>query len=175
MKVNLGCGDFYADGWVNVDQLGCPHPVDECVDIREPLPFTGVTHAYAGHVLEHLDLAEAAGLLSNLASCMADGGQLMIVGPDVERAQWQLDHGELGEEEYQLIRYGGHRWPGDEHRWGCEPYQLMKLLYWTERWTDVQEVPIALVPEPWPVVSRITWQCAVSATVLPQEASHGAQ
>src|SRR5512138_1213696 len=96
MKLNLGCGDRYAEGWHNVDFAGSPHRKDEEVDLRTNLlPWTGVELAYAGHLLEHLFVDEVLVLLSSLRGTMADRGELMVVGPDVIVAQGMATAGTL--------------------------------------------------------------------------------
>lgn len=162
MKLNLGCGDRYAPGWHNVDHAGSPHRRDETVDLRGELPWTGVTHAYAGHLLEHLYVGQALKLLRRLRGCMADGGQLMVVGPDVLLAEAMAIAGTLDVTMASLTD-GGHRWVGDEHRWHCTTACVEEMLTATG-WREITRVGIGNVPDVWPVADRgPKWQCAVSA------------
>jgi predicted SAM-dependent methyltransferase len=162
MRINLGAGDRYQPGWWNVDSADSPHRKDEEVDLRGELPWQGVTHAYAGHILEHLFVGEALGLLHRLRGCMAPGGELMIVGPDVLVAQDMATAGTLNVTMDSLTN-GGHRWPGDEHRWHCTAGDVEALLAAT-CWTNVSRIGINDVPGFWPVADRgPQWQCAVSA------------
>jgi len=89
VKLNLGCADRYAEGWHNVDHEACPHRRDETVDLTGPLPWPdhSITHVYAGHVLEHLTRDQCLKLLTDLRDRMVPGGQIMVVGPDIELAQ----------------------------------------------------------------------------------------
>lgn len=165
MKINLGCGEFYAEGWVNID-LHAPSRKDIVADIRKPLPVEqGVTHAYLGHVLEHLTLDEAALVLMNVWERMTPDGQIMIVGPDVDRGQAMLDRGDIDQEQFGALKISEGPWPGAGHLWDCIPATIVELLKLPGTWTDVREIPITAVPSEWPVVSRIGWQCAVSAVV----------
>ena len=52
MKINLGCGDRYEAGWVNVDHAAMPHPKDATVDLTGDLPWGlgTVEMVYAGHI-----------------------------------------------------------------------------------------------------------------------------
>jgi len=162
VKLNLGCGDRYAPGWHNVDHAGCPHRKDETIDIRARLPWTGLTHVYAGHVLEHLRVGEVLDLLPRLLLCMTPGGEIMVVGPDVLIAQGMAMTGTL-DVTMDSLKYGASRWPGDEHRWECASDDLMMLLM-VSGWNDVEPMGISYVPELWPVADRgPQWQCAVSA------------
>lgn len=162
MRLNVGAGDRYQSGWHNVDFVGSPHQKDEEVDLRGALPWQGVTHAYAGHVLEHLFIDEVVHLLQNLRSCMALEGELMVVGPDVVAAQAMATAGTL-DVTMDSLTNGGHRWPGDEHRWHCTSPAVEELLRITG-WSDIVRVGIQNVGEKWPVADRRPrWQCAVSA------------
>ncbi len=162
MRVNLGCGDRYADGWHNVDWAGSPHRRDETLDLGELLPWTDVTHAYAGHILEHLHIRIVLAFLDRLRHCMAPGGELMVVGPDCLAAEGMAITGDL-DVTLDSLRYGAHRWPGDEHRWECTGADVKALLVVTG-WSDVTTVGIGNVPAVWPVADRgPRWQCAISA------------
>lgn len=164
MLLNLGCGDRYADGWHNVDRPECPHRKDEAVDLTKALPWPkdSVVYAYAGHLLEHLTKTECRRLLKRLLVCMAPGGQLVVVGPDVPKARAMAETGTLEVPLDQLL-HGGHRWPGDEHRWECDPATVVEMLT-AAGWVDVTEVDFGGVPASWPIADRgPRWQFAVSA------------
>ena len=166
MKLNLGCGDRYVDGWHNVDFAGSPHRKDEEIDLRRnDLPWTGVELAYAGHVLEHLFVNEAITLLAALRKCMAPKGELMVVGPDVILAEGLAITNSLGfGHTLDSIKHGGFRWHGDEHRWQCTQWDVMAMLK-AAGWSQIQNVGIGNVPDVWPIADRgPQWQCAVSAT-----------
>jgi predicted SAM-dependent methyltransferase len=169
VKINLGCGDRYVAGWVNVDHAGSPHRKDETVDLTGILPWKpgSITHVYAGHVLEHLTIQQALDLLERLHPLMASGGDIMVVGPDVGKAEAMVAAGTFdfsGGHTLDSIKHGGHRWPGDEHRWECDAAILIDMLKETG-WTDVAEIPIGDVPAFWPVADRRpAWQCAIHAS-----------
>jgi len=163
VRLNLGCADRYVEGWHNVDHESCPHRRDETVDLTGPLPWPdhSITHAYAGHVLEHLTRDQCLKLLTDLRDRMVPGGQIMVVGPDIELAQ------RLGAGPWHTmdeLRHGGKRWPGDEHQWECTA-ALVEQLLWDAGWLWVTDVGIVNVDPSWPVVDRVPlWQLAVSAT-----------
>ena len=162
MRLNLGCGDRYASGWHNVDHAGSPHHKDETVDLTGPLPWWPhmVELAYAGHVLEHLPMGGVLDLLERLWLCMRPGGILMVVGPDLVRAQAMAEAGTL-DVTMDSLRYGASRWPGDEHRWECAPELIVSALK-ASGWRQVVEVPFPSLDPLWPVADRgPQWQCAV--------------
>jgi predicted SAM-dependent methyltransferase len=162
MKINLGCGDRWQSGWHNIDSADSPHRKDEAFDLRTPLPWQGITHAFAGHVLEHLFVGDVIALLTRLRSCMADGGELMVIGPDVLVAKEMAIAGTL-DVTMDSLTNGGLRWPGDEHRWHCTASDVQALLR-VSGWTTVEDVGINNVPPSWPVADRRPqWQCAILA------------
>lgn len=164
MKLNLGAGDRYADGWHNVDWPGSPHTKDETVDLTGPLPWPAGTIqlAYAGHVLEHLTLDQCLHLLAALRPCLTVDGTLLVVGPDLDRARTLAAAGTL-DVTLESLQYGAHRWPGDEHQWECTP-RLVEQLLTAAGWQGIHEVPIGDVDAVWPVADRRpVWQCAVKA------------
>jgi hypothetical protein len=167
MQLNLGCGDHYADGWVNVDLPTTPHRADQRVDLTGELPWprNSVECVYAGHVLEHLTRADAGRLLLRLRNCMIENGAIMLVGPDVDRGRELL--GETGSDEYgatlDLLRFGAGRWAGDVHLWECAERTLVELLE-DAGWSSVTPMNMDEVQLLWPVAdSRPRWQCAVGA------------
>lgn len=169
MRLNLGCGDRYADGWVNVDHAGSPHRKDAEVDLTAgvlPWPAGSVTHVYAGHVLEHLSLETCHVLLSLLLPCMVPKGRIMVVGPDVPKAEVMIADGTFDfrwGHTLESLRFGGNRWPGDAHLWDCSTALVADMLAECG-WSEVVDVGIERVPTFWPVADRAPrWQCAVSA------------
>jgi predicted SAM-dependent methyltransferase len=165
--LNLGCGDFPAPPpWVNVDTTPDLNP-DVVADLRHlPFPDGAAERVYCGHVLEHLPLEAVVPALREVARVLDPRGVLCVVGPDCDRAL------AFDRETAADCLWGGHRWPGDEHRWACTEERLVRLV--TEAMLPAMmgyAVPIAQVPDHWPVVSRIGWQCAViAAAVVPGRA-----
>lgn len=169
MRVNLGCGDRYAHGWLNIDHAGSPHRKDLEWDLASgaPLPWSAgsVTHVYAGHVLEHLSVETCHVLLAQLLPCMAPGGQIMVVGPDILVAEAMIADGTFDfryGHTLESLRFGGNRWPGDAHLWECDAV-LVSMMLAESGWQDVTSMDIRDVPELWPVADRAPlWQCAVT-------------
>lgn len=171
MRLNLGCGDRYATGWTNVD-FGSPHLKDETVDLTGELPWgsCSVEAVYAGHLLEHMKLSDCRNLLMRLRVVVAPNCAIMLVGPDVERAQRMIDAGAGLAEMYgatlDSLRYGAGRWSGDVHEWECTEAQLVVLLQETG-WSHITPMDIDEVALLWPVADpRPKWQCAVGAVNL---------
>lgn len=165
MKLNLGCGEQYADGWTNVDHAGSPHRKDLEVDLTGELPWPeeSVDMIYAGHLLEHLTLDQCHELLTKLYWCTKPGGGLMVVGPDVNVAARLQDEGHVLEVPLDQLRFGAGRWHGDVHRWECTHPRLVTLVA-DAGWNNVRALNIEDVPPVWPVAFRgPRWQVAVYA------------
>jgi hypothetical protein len=152
---------------VNVDHAGSPYRKDVEFDLRDPLPWTlcSVASVYAGHVLEHLAYDEARSLLTRLLPCMVPGGEIMVVGPDVQVAEALVASGMFDSTYHTLevIKKGGCAYDGDEHLWECTVGKVLKLLR-DSGWVEIEDVGIENVSEFWPVADRKPpWQCAVNA------------
>lgn len=164
MRVNLGCGDRYANGWLNVDHDGCPHRKDAVVDLRYILPWdhNSIHRAYAGHVLEHLKVHECLDVLGRLRPCMTVDGRLLVVGPDINVALEMQAAGTL-DVSIESLAYGAGRWSFDVHRWECSVEAIEVMLHVTG-WSHVERLVWDDVPAEWPIAERgPRWQCAVLA------------
>jgi hypothetical protein len=165
LRLNLGCGEQYADGWINVDHAGSPHRRDQTVDLTGELPWPeeSIERIYAGHLLEHLTLDECHELLTKLYACMKPRGVLMVVGPDVNIAARLEAEGHVLEVPLDQLRFGAGRWAGDVHLWECTHAQLVNLVA-DAGWNNVQALNIEDVHGLWPVAFRgPRWQVAVYA------------
>ena len=84
VKVNLGCGVFKLNGFINIDSDPRVFP-DLCEDVR-CLPFRedSIDELYAGHMLEHLIITEALPVLRHWHLKLKKGGRLTITIPDFD-------------------------------------------------------------------------------------------
>ena len=101
-KVQVGCGPHaLLDGWCNTDIRGFKG-IDQVMDATEPWPFTGLTHVFGEHFLEHLDIDKAIDFLVHAGSSLAPGGRIRLSTPNLA---WVIrTHFELGpvDEEQRL-------------------------------------------------------------------------
>ncbi len=164
MKINLGCGDRYADGWVNVDWAGSPHRKDQEVDLTGELPWpeNSIQTVYLGHVLEHLTMSDCRLLLARLHNCAIPSGTIMVIGPDLPTAYAMAEQGTLDVTIDSLL-YGAERWPGDKHLWPSSMIATRKMMIGAG-WKEPHEGSVAEAAVYWPVADpRPKWQFALWA------------
>ena len=87
ISLNIGCGPFGQDGWVNVDLMKLRN-VSFTFDTRRKLPFKNdtVSRIRVEHFFEHIDKDyEAPTFLDECKRVMQDGAVLRIIVPDIEK------------------------------------------------------------------------------------------
>lgn len=157
MKLNIGSGEHPAQGWVNTDR-NPDHQPDVVWDIRNHMPnhLHSLKRVYCGHVLEHIPLNRVIETLRYIRMRMAPDGRICVVGPDYIRAQQEgfdqdvLDGIVLGPS------------ADDPHLWICNAPAVILALQGAG-YRNVTPHPIEALSAVWPVVSRVGWQCAVTA------------
>jgi len=166
LRLNLGCGNHYAEGWTNLDIDSNDQVRPDVVhDVTKPMDFVvePVDRIYAGHVLEHLDFDVVVPTLELWRTVLAPDGEMVVVGPDCDRAEALVAAGELTDEDFRSIRYGRGAWEHDVHLWRSSEAATTALLDaagW--KWTAVEVE--SLVESEYPLVSGIGWQFAVRAS-----------
>jgi predicted SAM-dependent methyltransferase len=83
VKFNLGCGDDYKQGYVNVDCFNIKN-VDETWDIKKiPYPDNSADEILASHVIEHFDANTGISVLKEWYRALKPNGILKIETPDL--------------------------------------------------------------------------------------------
>lgn len=155
--LNVACGHHYFPNWINFDLTPEHEHLDLCADLLAlPFPDGVFTKVYVGHTLEHLIWEEIPPALHELQRVMTPTAELMVVGPDIERAlrtkqpQWLLD---------AIIAYDTATGPWC-HKWTATG--LLTLIAVRTVFPNAVEVPIASVTSPkWANPTTAEWQCAV--------------
>jgi SAM-dependent methyltransferase len=91
-KLNLGCGEDYKEGYVNVDFHGHVN-IDVQHDLNSiPYPFAdnSFDHVLASHVLEHLDRPFV--VMKELHRILKPGGTLIVKVPHFSRGFTHAEH-----------------------------------------------------------------------------------
>lgn len=109
MKLNVGCGTDYREGFVNIDGSTSLARVDRVVDIsRERLTahFEAGSCEYiiANDIVEHHYHWEAVQLLADFFALLRSGGGLEIRVPD---AEFIIESRKFGVEEKLVMLFGG--------------------------------------------------------------------
>jgi predicted SAM-dependent methyltransferase len=90
IKLNVGCGTDYKDGWINIDNNSDNNieKLDLNWDLRNPLPFSddSVDFIFNEHLIEHLTVNEAQVVIKDLVRILKPGGVLRIAMPDLAEA-----------------------------------------------------------------------------------------
>jgi predicted SAM-dependent methyltransferase len=90
VKLNVGCGTDYKNGWINIDN-NSDHNIEKLDldwDLRNPLPFddNSVDFIFNEHFLEHLTVEEGQGAIKDFMRVLKPDGVLRIAMPDLETA-----------------------------------------------------------------------------------------
>jgi SAM-dependent methyltransferase len=145
MKIHMGCGARYWDGYINIDiQPPEGGKVDIQADLRKiPLDDGVADEIQAIHVFEHFYYWEAEEVLQEWRRLLKPGGYLIMELPDMLKCcqnfvqQAKGFHvGKQGKNPDQLTYWGLYGDPRPKnpfmcHRWGWTPQTLSAFL--TER------------------------------------------
>jgi predicted SAM-dependent methyltransferase len=83
LKLHVGCGSNYKQGWVNIDLFN--PTADVALDLRERLPFSdeSVSLIYSEHVLEHFEYPrDVRHILQECYRVLEPGGVFNVGVPD---------------------------------------------------------------------------------------------
>ncbi len=115
MKLHIGCGKKYLDGYKHLDVIDFDH-VDYVCDTRQltMIDDESVLEIYACHILEHVERNEVVAVLSEWRRVLKPGGILRVAVPDFEAvvAEYQ-NTGDLSQ--FQGLLYGGQTYDYNYH------------------------------------------------------------
>ena len=105
LKLHLGCGTVYKDGWINIDNNSDNNiqKLDLKYDLSKGIPFkdSSVDYIYNEHFLEHLTVKEGKVFLKECKRVLKKDGVLRIAMPDLETTvneyfnpNWKEDNAE---------------------------------------------------------------------------------
>jgi Uncharacterized protein conserved in bacteria len=88
--LNLGCGTFCFDDYINVDMFLMPgqpkpHALFHGVDLRYPLPLpsASIDGVFSEHAFEHMTFPQAGRLFAECFRVMKPGARMRVSVPDV--------------------------------------------------------------------------------------------
>jgi predicted SAM-dependent methyltransferase len=127
LKLNLGCGDVFFAGWVNVDldDLRKANLVWNLAD-RFPLSDASCSLIYSEHVMEHFSVEDGLRIFRECRRLLAPGGVLRVAMPSLE---------------YCVESYAKDSWRSDFERWEelrgvktrCEALNVA-MRWWGHQW-----------------------------------------
>lgn len=135
MKLNLGSGPCYLEGWINTDiRKDMSWDVDQYWDFtkRIPLKDETVDMILAWHIVEHIPMQDLGGVFEDWFRVLKRGGKVFIGCPDMGKiAKHIVDRDGAWNEWYICMvnvfgPYNGS--VGDLHRWGYNFDELGKKL-----------------------------------------------
>jgi GT2 family glycosyltransferase/glycosyltransferase involved in cell wall biosynthesis/predicted SAM-dependent methyltransferase len=163
MKVNLGCGNSYLDGWVNVDA----NPNVRADVYMEAFEFVRahgaeIDELYMGHFLEHLILDSAVALLALIADEVPAGARVSAVVPDMRAIFAAYDAAQISNEELNQRYVYSYEQPS-HHVW-CHDADSLADAFRRAGYTDVEPIdPLTWEPVLWKEGPESRWQCGVVA------------
>lgn len=83
VRLNVGCGAFKMDGFINIDKSNYYQPDLEADALDLPYDPGTVDEIYAGHLLEHLPFTDGLKALHYWHSLLKEGGLMSVVTPDI--------------------------------------------------------------------------------------------
>ncbi len=132
VKINVGSGDNYLEGYVNIDAQASKNPdvvVDALLYIKE-LEDNSVDEILAEQFVEHLSPADAHVFVVASRRVLKPGGKLIIECPDIAKVAiafaerrtpfWRLLQSCFGGEGGANTNYG--------HKWGYSSASMRGLL-----------------------------------------------
>lgn len=117
VRLNLGCGAFAVEGFLNVDVREIEGVVDVVADLGH-LPFDPISVAeiVSFHVLEHFPEEELARrLLPYWVGLLQPGGLFRAVVPDAETMMREWVEGNTSFEDLRVVTFGDQEYDGDFH------------------------------------------------------------
>ena len=83
MKLHLGCGQRFIEGWIHIDALDSLHIDHVCeIDDLSFISDSTVDLIYASHVLEHFTRSRTWDVLKEWVRTLKPGGTLRLAVPD---------------------------------------------------------------------------------------------
>jgi len=136
MKINIGCGPTYLEGWTNTDLRPEDLPddavskswkVDQTWDFTEsiPLPNNSVDFILAWHILEHIELSKSGEVVKDWHRVLKNGGKVACAVPDVWKIVERWRSGEFNDFIGAVNIAGPYNgYMGDFHKWAYTQHTL---------------------------------------------------
>lgn len=133
MKLNVGCGSTWLEGFTNIDLYRADAPVHDDARTLATFADDSADEILASHVLEHLGRYEAPAAVAAWKRVLKPGGILRVIVPDVPKQIklwlrfYEADDPRVWEFRSFTI-WGNQVHPGEYHKWGYDIHTLRQLL-----------------------------------------------
>ncbi len=155
IKLHLGCGDWWFDGYINIDQ-GIIGGTDMIVDISKELPFQdNVAEVIESHdVIEHFTQVGIEAMVQDWYRILIKGGRVVGTLPEFEELT-KAYIAATGEEKELLKRhvYGIE----NDHKWGYT-YESIKELFSKHGFQDIESRLFETNKDSCPRMEVIAWK-----------------
>jgi hypothetical protein len=170
MRLNVGCGHFYAPGWFNIDAVETEEIRPDLVVVPGqglPEEIQGVESVYLGHVLEHMPYEEIPAMLGAIWERCIPGDTFAAVGPDCNKGEKMHARGELDAELLSRLYEtpGEGPWVGHHHLWDCTEERMVAAIRESGVLSCEPVAPSSDKLNRFPLVSNVAWQCAAVGVV----------
>ncbi len=128
MKLHIGCGNRYFEGWTNLDILEGTADVIDDARVLSKIPDSSCDIIYAAHVLEHFGRHEVNEVITVWFKKLKKGGILRLSVPDFEKIVKMYSK---GTDLKTLLGYicGGQKDDFDFHKMIFDESTLSELLH----------------------------------------------
>lgn len=166
LRLHLGCGEQYLDGYLNIDYPPDAHTVqqrtvaDKYADIRTlTYASCSVAEVRLHHVFEHFDRITALRLLLTWYDWLGEGGVVTIETPDFTRSIREIQRTRNVRVHGKLLRhlFGTHEaaWAVHADGWYREKFELTlgklgfsRLVFTTEEWHGTYNITVRAAKYP---------------------------
>jgi GT2 family glycosyltransferase/predicted SAM-dependent methyltransferase len=135
LRLHLGCGERYLEGYVNIDLPAASHTVQSGKTPDLHVDFTTMRYAASSvdevrlhHVFEHFDRSTALRLLIEWYEWLREGGKLVIETPDVAASLQGLADSASPELQFRTLRhlFGSHEaeWALHKDGWYARKFEI---------------------------------------------------
>ncbi len=138
MKLNIGCGKTYKEGFINIDAYDST--VADKIMSANDLKFTANTidRIEAYQVIEHFGLIKSIYILAEWFRVLKPGGELLLETPDLEKSFKEFIEGDLETRKNLLTWIYGVESKGMLHSL-CFPTDLLEMLLYKTGFEDIKK------------------------------------